>query len=540
MEERRNFYEKLQDFHRQEVVYSDEVAGYAIYRARCCYSDAIVALKIYTLQKLNKEKKEQVLREVDITSKQDCPFFIKCFDAFEDGDSWVLVLEHCAGGDLGSVMDSCYDRDHGWVASQVVYLLLQTVQFLHSKSYVHRSIDPHHVYFNSSGIAKLTGFHNLVDTQLVAPREAVGLLPYMAPEMVRAERSNIRTPYDCKVDIWSLGVMTFELLAGHLPFEDDNLQVLADKIIAFEPEYPKHWSPTLKDFMKLALQKDPYDRATASQLLEHPWVLNRINWTPDEDFENPVVVEEGRTESETLEEFQAKPDGILAKLWKATWRKVFKKEQNTEQNPAKGDGRWQAGVKAKAKPLISPFHGESVSTEAESSQELCDDTFRIAAELEPNSVLTMMPPDGGEKMHEVIRMTDIGPSESDDVHFLPSKCPPKKDADDSHIDLPSSSIGFETPRLTQQPRSGSKAKVHPFAFDSSCEETLVDIIPQAPTPTPTQKRPSNTRTPDPTPSSPEPAQRAVEMQMQYVNSRRIISAPFGFAFKSQWKVDCGL
>lgn len=77
------------------------------------------------------------------SQNSQCPFILKCFDSFEDQGSWWLVLENCAAGDLFAVInDTGAVQEEGWMVTQVLLPLLQTLVYLHHEGLIHRDIKP--------------------------------------------------------------------------------------------------------------------------------------------------------------------------------------------------------------------------------------------------------------------------------------------------------------------------------------------------------------------------------------------------------------
>ena len=95
---------------------------------------------------------------------------------------------------------------------------------------------------------------------------------YMAPEIIESK------VYNEKVDIWSIGIITYMLLTGRTPFPGSNKaeikNMIVTKPINFNQEFLKHLSKNAIDFMQKALIRDFVKRYSAKQLLDHPWITN--------------------------------------------------------------------------------------------------------------------------------------------------------------------------------------------------------------------------------------------------------------------------
>ncbi|PNW73286.1 hypothetical protein CHLRE_14g626466v5 [Chlamydomonas reinhardtii] len=289
---KRRFYEKLDDFKNKVLLHKEQ--GFVVYRARCVYSGGVVVLKGYSRESLTLQTKQRVFSEVTLLQRAQCPFILKCFDSFEDQGWWWLVLENCAAGDLYRIVQSNGPlREEGWLVSQVLLPILQTLAYLHAEGVIHRDIKPEHVLFNSEKVAKLSGFFLSWDVNRYSyPKDMVGTLDYVAPEVFVLNGPNAKqqqvTHYDYKVDIWGVGVMAYDVLVGQPPFNTDDPNTTVEAILLREAEYPDYLSDDAVDFIDQCLTKDPARRPTARQLLTHPWVRCNLDWEPPEDWEDPI------------------------------------------------------------------------------------------------------------------------------------------------------------------------------------------------------------------------------------------------------------
>ncbi|KAG1676544.1 hypothetical protein FOA52_000087 [Chlamydomonas sp. UWO 241] len=337
---KKNFYEKLDDFKFLVVLHREE--SFVTYRARCTYSGAVVILKGYMRDSLTIQAKERVWNEVQVMKNVSCPFMLKCFDCFEDGGSWWLVLENAAAGDLLSVITEYGQiEEEGWLVTQVLLPLMQTLTQLHSEGIIHRGIRPDNLFFNSEKVCKVAGFYfaNNV-TRVGYPKDLVGTLDYMAPEMFIFNNSEAASDprvqvaypepinsYDQKADIWQVGVLMCDLINGVSPFESETAEETVSAILFGEAELPLWLSKGGVDFIQSCLTKRPGQRPTARQLLSHPWIRAHLDWEPPDDFDDPIQLvdykyythkmDAGPGDEESDFEFDEPP----ARVWynPATW-----------------------------------------------------------------------------------------------------------------------------------------------------------------------------------------------------------------------------
>jgi len=87
-----------------------------------------------------------------------------------------------------------------------------------------------------------------------------------------------KSQYDKRVDIWSIGVLAFELMTGKPPFESDSFDETTTKIKKLTIEFPPYLSPEAIDFVLFILKINPSERPSLNQIVEHPWIQKRENY----------------------------------------------------------------------------------------------------------------------------------------------------------------------------------------------------------------------------------------------------------------------
>ena len=127
---------------------------------------------------------------------------------------------------------------------------------------------------------KLADFGLAIDMNAERPVTRTGTLDYMAPEVLRCPdktspeqyKEKVELAYTSLVDVWAVGILAYELLAGQAPFEKESRIETYHNILSGEPEFPPWLSPGAVSFIKIALCKDPNNRPTSEKLHRHPWV----------------------------------------------------------------------------------------------------------------------------------------------------------------------------------------------------------------------------------------------------------------------------
>jgi 5'-AMP-activated protein kinase catalytic alpha subunit len=148
--------------------------------------------------------------------------------------------------------------------------IISGIEYLHKLKYVHRDIKPENLLINEeTKELKIVdfGLSNVYSNSNKCLLEsACGSPSYAAPEMLNGEK--YRAP---PVDIWSSGIVLYAMLCGYLPFEDDDNDVLYDKICKGKFTIPNHVSEKARDLLNKILVTDPKKRLTIHQIRNHPW-----------------------------------------------------------------------------------------------------------------------------------------------------------------------------------------------------------------------------------------------------------------------------
>lgn len=241
------------------------------------------ALKFIAIDSVKKPAHvTRLRRETVLLRCLNHPHLVKLTDHFQTNDDLVLVLEHVNGQDLfDRITKHPQQRLPEPEARAIFRQLVSALHYCHHHNVVHRDIKPENVMLTEAGVVKLIdfGFANWFD-QLESGKHKLetncGSPLYAAPEIVRGQ------PYrGPEVDCWSLGVVLVAMLTGSLPFEDDALKVLYEKICRGSYTLPKYVSPQAADLIARMLVVDGQQRATILEIREHPWVKEGFGNAPD-------------------------------------------------------------------------------------------------------------------------------------------------------------------------------------------------------------------------------------------------------------------
>ena len=248
-----------------------------VYRARQSDPEREVALKALPGAELHSEEARQRFKiEAQAMARLEHPHILPVHEIGEEDGTPFYTMKLATGGTLAQHIG---DFSGKWRASaELVATLAEAVQFAHSRGVLHRDLKPGNVLFDESGVMYVSdfGLAKLVgtDTDLTRTIAMMGTPTYLAPELVNGGKNGA----SAASDVWSLGVMLYELLAGHPPFQAENMAALLLQIAEQEASALNNGTMIPRDLAVItfkALAKDPARRYQAAQDLAddlHRWL----------------------------------------------------------------------------------------------------------------------------------------------------------------------------------------------------------------------------------------------------------------------------
>lgn len=222
-----------------------------------------VAIKIID-KKAKDINYEFIDREIKIMRSLKNRYIEQFYESFEDDLNIFIVMEIVQSGSLFDEINF-RGRLSEERARKYFIQILSGLSYLHKKNIVHRDIKLENILIDVNGNIRLTDF-GLSDDLTNSNSIACGSPAYVAPEVI------LRSKCDTKIDIWSLGVLLYKMIAGKYPFEDNSIQGLMHKIVKSELETPPDASNELKDLLSKMLIKNPQERISLDSIGVHPWV----------------------------------------------------------------------------------------------------------------------------------------------------------------------------------------------------------------------------------------------------------------------------
>ena len=151
-------------------------------------------------------------------------------------------------------------------AASEIKKVLSALQYCHSQGIMHRDIKPENIMFGEGGDIRLIDFGFAVACNNRRAHLPVAGTPYyIAPEV-------LDSAYGVECDIWSLGVVIYQLLTGQMPFDGKNLDGIFNSIRKGKFVLPLYLSEQARDLISKMIVKNPNDRITAFEALKHPWI----------------------------------------------------------------------------------------------------------------------------------------------------------------------------------------------------------------------------------------------------------------------------
>lgn len=273
---------------RYKICRTIGVGGMAlVYEARDLLTGQRVAVKMLKDSiSDNPQALRRFVNESKAVAMLNHPNIVKILDLSVKTEHKFIVMEYIKGITLREYMTSKGKLTWRESAAFIAQILL-ALDHAHMKGVVHRDIKPQNIMVMEGGVIKVTdfGIAKIPDAETVTMVDhAVGTIYYISPEQARGKKIDNRS------DIYSLGVMFYEMVTGRLPFLAENSYGIMHKQIHDAPQRPTKWTPELplgvEQIILQAMEKQPQNRyQSASQMLRHVYRIQR----------NPTIIFQKQT-----------------------------------------------------------------------------------------------------------------------------------------------------------------------------------------------------------------------------------------------------
>ncbi|EIN09533.1 Pkinase-domain-containing protein, partial [Punctularia strigosozonata HHB-11173 SS5] len=213
-----------------------------------------------------------IQREIVIMKLIDHPNIMRLYDFWETSSELFLILEYVEGGEL---FEYLCKKGALPTAEALGYFqqIICAVDYCHRFKIAHRDLKPENVLLDKDKNIKIADFGMAawqVHDKSGLLRTACGSPHYAAPEVIRGEAYN-----GSMSDIWSCGIILYALLMGKLPFDDEDLTVLLEKIKSGKYTVSASMNPLAKDLLARMLELDVNKRITMDKILLHPFFVSQ-------------------------------------------------------------------------------------------------------------------------------------------------------------------------------------------------------------------------------------------------------------------------
>jgi len=268
--------QKIND--RYEVVKSIGEGGMAnVYLARDLILNRDVAIKVLRGDLANDEKfVRRFQREALASSSLSHPNIVEMYDVGEDKGTYYIVMEYVDGKTLKQLIK----KRGALTLSECIDIMLQLtdgVEHAHESYIIHRDLKPQNIMIQDNGEIKITDFGiamALNNTQLTQTNSVMGSVHYLPPEQASGKGSTVKS------DVYSMGILFYELLTGNLPFRGDNAVEIALKQIKDEIPSIRDTNPSIpqsiENIVLKATAKNPKNRYSSSREM-HDDLLTALN-----------------------------------------------------------------------------------------------------------------------------------------------------------------------------------------------------------------------------------------------------------------------
>jgi len=210
---------------------------------------------------------DRLQRELNVMSSLEHESIVRMNECFDDSDRIYLVLDYCPGGHLLEyIIKSGAIKER--LASCIFYQIVNGIKYCHSRGVAHRDLKPENILIDSIPNIKicdfgLCGYVN----ENIKMKTFCGSPCYASPECIS------RIEYDgMKSDIWSIGVILYEMVTGHHPWNTNNTIQMIKQIQKAQYLISNDVSSSCSDLIQRILRVKPEDRASLDDILSHPWM----------------------------------------------------------------------------------------------------------------------------------------------------------------------------------------------------------------------------------------------------------------------------
>lgn len=237
---------------------------------KCSDDNSFAVIKTMNLDSLSDESKKEAYKEAKILEKLDHSNIIRFIEVFRSNKPYPtlnIVMEYADGEDLNKLIKAQQKENKFFSEDKILDWFCQiclAVKHMHDKRILHRDLKSGNIFLTKSGMVKIGdfGISKTLNSTLDKAKTLIGTPYYFSPEII------MNKPYSLKSDVWSLGVLLYEMILLKMPFDAKSIPMLTLKIIKAEyAPLPDLFSKELRDLVSSMLVIDPNKRPSANDLL---------------------------------------------------------------------------------------------------------------------------------------------------------------------------------------------------------------------------------------------------------------------------------
>lgn len=240
-----------------------------VYLARDMILEREVAMKVLRFDFSNDDEFiKRFRREAQSATSLAHPNVVSIYDVGEEDGIYYIVMEYVDGQTLKQYIQQ-FAPVHPRKAVNIMVQIVSAIQHAHDNQIIHRDIKPHNILIDHHGNVKVTDFGiamALSSTTITQTNSVLGSVHYLSPEQARGGLANKKS------DIYSIGIVLFELLTGRLPFDGESAISIALKHLQSQTPSPKRWNPdipqSLENIILKSTAKDPFHRYDSAEEME--------------------------------------------------------------------------------------------------------------------------------------------------------------------------------------------------------------------------------------------------------------------------------
>lgn len=233
-------------------------------------TDQLCVIKQMNIAEMSAAEQEETFKEAKILEALNHPNIVKFKDVYITTSKKLnIVMEYADGGDISKRIAEQKKLAKPFPEATILDWFTQlclAIKHVHDRKIIHRDIKGQNVFITKGGMLKLGdfGIARILNRTMEKARTVVGTPYYLSPEIIENK------PYSFKSDIWSMGVMLYEMCALQPPFNANSLQFLALKIVkgSYQP-LQGNFSKEIKNLISSMLNVDPNRRPSAKEILRN-------------------------------------------------------------------------------------------------------------------------------------------------------------------------------------------------------------------------------------------------------------------------------